>query len=251
MPSTKLNKETFRNHLHYGKWIYVVIALVAYFVGDLLFTTTAYRSPPERKVEFQIVGSYVDLTVLEQIAEEIMLQAPEIDPTLEEISVYNIQYSGDAEADIYGAQKYMVMLAAREGDWYMLNRQLMEQAVAQGVATPLDEYFESGALDGAGLDMESVTLEEPVLDEDETPTGVRHIYAIPCTNLNRMLESDIAYDNRDKYLVLMSYSANPDTSVQVARRFMDALTAPLPENLPEYMQGGLLGDDLLEEAAAP
>lgn len=228
MPNTKLSRETIKNHMHYSKWFYVLIAVGAFFLGDLLFTTTTYRPPAERKVVFEIVGEYLGVEPLQAIADEIMLAAAEIDPTLEEISVYSIQYSGDAETDIYGAQKYMVMVAAREGDIYMLSRALMEQLATQGALSPLDEYIEAGLIDVDGLDMESVALDEPVENEDDPPTGVKHVYAIPATRLNRMLSPDIMFDNRDKYFVLMSYSANPETSVKVMQRMMDALTAPEP-----------------------
>lgn len=228
MPNTKLKKESLKTHFHYAKWFYVVIALGAFFLGDLLFTTTEYRSPPERKVDFEIVGQYAEVETLQAVADEIMKDAAQIDPTLEEIGMYHIAYSGDAETDIYGAQKFMVMIAAREGHVYMLDRALMEQLLAQDAILPLDEYIDAGILKADGLDMESVTFDEPVLDEGEQPSGKRYVYAIPCANLNRMRTPEISYDNRDKYMVMMAYCPNPETTAKVMQRVIDELTAPDP-----------------------
>lgn len=233
MPSTKLNKDNLINHFHYSKWVYLVIAVGVFFIGNMAYTMTAYRSPPERKVDFQFVRGYINTEPIQAIADEIMQGAEQIDPTLEEIGVYNIAYSGDAETDVYGAQKFMVMIAAREGDVYMLNRQLTEQLASQGALTPLDDYIEAGLIDADGLDLSPGTFAEPADEEDGQPSGIERVYAIPAGGLVRLSEPDIECDHTDAYLVLMKYSANPETSVKVMQRMMDALSQPSPKQPTE------------------
>lgn len=225
MPNTKITREGLKNHLHYGKWIYIAIALVAFFVGEMAFTMTEYRPPKERKVDFEIVGAYINSDPVQQIADEILSDAASIDPTLEAIDIYSIQYSGDPETDIYGAQKYTVMMAAQEGDLYLVNRELMEQIVAQGGAMPLDEFIDRGLIDVDGLDLSAVTLDEPV-EEGAESTGKRHVYAIPASDLVRLSQVDISYSVEDKYFVLMWHSANPETSLKVLQRMRARLQTP-------------------------
>lgn len=241
MPNTRINKQNWRNHFQYAKWVYVLLAIVIFFGCDMIYTMTEYRPPNERKVDFEIVGSYADTETLQTISDGLLEQGQAFDPTLEEIGMYAIAYSGDAETDIYGAQKYMVMIAAQEGDIYMVNYDLMQQLVTQGAAQSLDEYISSGLLNVEGLDLSDCTFEEPAPDEETPSSGVKHVYALPAVNMNRMLDSDINYDNRDKYLVLMQYSANPETSAYVMNLLMEELTAPLPE--------GLAGDETAAQDA--
>lgn len=240
MPNTRVTKQKISTHLHYGKWLYILSAVIAFFVVDMAYTMTEYRPPAERKVDIELVGGYPDTDsyLNTEVSSKMMEAGLAADETLEEVYFYTISYSGDAEQDIYGAQKYMVMIAAQEGDIYVVNRTLMEQLVMQGAATPLDGYIESGALNVEGMDLESVTFDEPAEDEETPPSGNRYVYALPASGLNRMLESDINYDNRDKYIVLMSYSKNPDTSIVALQSMIDQLTAPLPEAFSQSAQTG-------------
>ena len=223
MLNTKLSLKTLKNHWHYGKWIYAAVALSLYFIGSMAFTMTAYRAPAERKVEFQLVGTVINIEGADQVAKTLLPEAQVFDPTLEEINVYNIMYSGDASSDYAGAQKYMVMLSVNEGAVYIVNRELMTQLVDQGVATPLDPYIQSGQLNVDGIDLADVTLPEPAYSEDEQPSGASYIYALPCADLERFMQSDIGYDVSDKYMVLMSYTKNPDTAVHVMQGYREAM----------------------------
>lgn len=230
MPNTRITREKLSTHLHYGKWVYILIAVLAYFAVDLAYTMTEYRPPKERKVEVQIVGSYVNTDgFLAEVAAKMLADGQAQDETLEEVSIFALNYSGDPEQDIYGAQKYMVMLAAQEGDIYMVSRPLLEQLVSQGAALPLDPYLQDGTLRAEGMDLSGVTFAEPAPSEDEAPSGEEHVYALPAAGLNRMLEADISYDNRDQYLVIVSYCANPDTTARAMQTMIDQLTAPPPE----------------------
>ena len=225
MPNTKFSREALKTHLHYGKWVYVAIIVGVFALGSMIFTMTRYMPPSERTVVFQIVGGYANIEPLEQIADEILTNdGAAIDPTLEEIGIQNIVYSGDASTDVYGAQNFMVKIAAGEGDIFMVNRELTEQLVLMGGAQPLDEYINSGIIDTAGMDIDSVTFDEPAPNEDEQPSGVRHVYALSASGLVRMTEADIGFDVSDKYLVLMVRSTNPETSVKFMQRMMDALS---------------------------
>ena len=225
MPDTRITKDRLKNHLHYGKWIYVLIAVVAWFAVDLVYTMTEYRPDRYHKVDVQLVGNSVYSDVgLEAVAEKALDAVKPLDERLEAVNILNIAYSGDSSADIYGAQKYAVMLAAGEGSVYFINRTLLDNMVAQGGALPLDGYIESGALP-KGL---AVTL--PEADEDGNPTGTSHIYAVDVSGLGLMLSDDIGYDSRDKYAVIFASCVNPDTAVAVLNSLIAELTGPAPDS---------------------
>ncbi len=230
--SNWFSREALKNHFQYAKWVYVLIFIGVFFVSDLLFTMTAYRAPAERKVDIQVVGYLGSTEGLQQVCDKILPEAQQLDPTLEEINALNIVYSGDAETDIYGAQKFMVMLGAQEGDIYIVNRPLLEMLAGQGGALPLDAFIERGLLPTEGVDLDSVRVPEPVLKEGAPPSGIQPIYALPAASMGRMQGIDIGYDNADKYLVIMQYSKNPETTALVMGLLMDALSAPAPEAAP-------------------
>jgi hypothetical protein len=133
MPNTRITKEKLKNHLHYGKWIYVLIAVVAWFAVDLVYQMTEYRPDKFHRVDVQLVGNSVMSDAgLNAVADAALEAVKPLDERLEEVNLYNIAYSGDSSTDVYGAQKYAVMLAAGEGSIYFVNRTLLDSMVAQG-----------------------------------------------------------------------------------------------------------------------
>ena len=230
MPSTRLTRERLRNHWQYGKWVYVVILAAAYFLGSMVYTMTAYRSPADRRVEFHVVTDRLRaVEPMQAIAQGLLPEAQEYDPTLEVIDVIQMMYSGDPETDMYGAQKFYTFIQAGEGNVYLLPEALMVQMAQTGGALELDAFIQSGALDVAGLDLSGVTFEEPVFDEDEDETGAvtgaprpTHVYAIPCKHMARLAQEDTMLDIDNLYMVVMGYCKNPDTTAFVLNAFMEA-----------------------------
>ena len=243
MPDTRITKERIKNHLHYGKWVYVLIALVAWFAMDLVYTMTEYRPDRYHRVDAQLVGnSLMQDEALEKVALNAVQAVAPQDPKLEEVNLYNIAYSGDAATDIYGAQKFTVMLAEGSSSIYCLNRSLLGDMVAQNAALPLDGYVESGLLP------RELALTLPEMDEDGQPTGNSHAYAIDISGLGGMLSDDIGYDVRDKYAMIFASCVNPDTAAQVLRNIMDQLTGPAPDSI--FAQSLAAEEAALAEEAA-
>lgn len=229
MPNTKISKGDIKNFLSYSKWIYIVIAVVIWMLADILYAATEYQTPNERQVCFQLVSSYAETEMaLPTVAEKALVAGQAYDETLEEVVFYHIGYDPDDTSDAYGSQKYLLMLAVGEGDIYMVERSLMEQLVDEGYCLPLEGYIATGLLDPGDVDLESVTYHEsPELDTYDP--NATHVYGIPMKNMNAMLEEDISFDNRERYMVLMGFSANPDTSVAVMNDVIAQLTAQLPD----------------------
>ena len=244
MPNTKLTKAALANHFHYGKFIYAALIIGVWMLTDLVYTATEYRPPNERKVDIQMVGAFSNVDKLGEVA-RIALEAGQrhetdidrmngvdvdgegYEPPLEEVTFYSIDYDTENEGDPYGVQKYMVTVAAQEGDIYFVNRKLMEQLVNEGVAVPLDIYIEAGILKPGDRDLSAVTFNAPTFEEGSA-SGNAHVYALQADTLYRLIEDEI-YDTRGTFMLITTFSANPETAAVVMQSIIDQLETEKPE----------------------
>ena len=239
MPNTKYSREYLKNHFFYSKRLYLAVIIIAVALAEVGFTMTRYQAPDARLVDIQLIGGYANTLEVEEMTAALLeagqayelerdraagvdVESPEYEIPLQEVGIYNINYTGDAnnEEDYYAGQKYMVMLAAQEGDIYVVSYDMMVQLVTDGGVAPLDPFIESGILSTEGVDLETVTFDEPVLYEEDEPTGNRYVYALPAAELTG-LRKELGYPVADKYLVIMAYSDNQDTSAAVIRALFD------------------------------
>ena len=227
-------KRDIKNHFQYRVWVYLLIAVAGWFAADLLYTVTTYHPPSERKVDFVLVqGGFLDTEALSaSLSAPALVQGQAYDQTLEEVEFYSISYSGDSTADVYGAQVFLVRIAAQEGDIWILPQTLFTQLHVQGALMPLDDFVEQGLLHTQGLDLSRCILKAPSEQTSEDgaplpPDGEEHLYALPVSGLKGLEE--IGYQTQDAYAVMMGYSANPQTSAAVLDWVMEHLKEGLPE----------------------
>lgn len=247
MPNTKLTREGIRNYFHYSKTTYLIIAVIAVFVGDLLFSMTSYRAPNERNIEVELVAGYADteqLAPYEQAALEALtayeierdqaagidVSAEDYEPQICEVSFLLLGYDTDGDESYYGAQKYMVTMAAQEGDIFVVERGLLEGLVSDGLAVDLSPYIENGVIDPGARDLSRVTFNEYVnVDAGEEPTGNTCVYALQADDLTGLW--DVAQFNpTDKYIVVMSYSENQDTAAAMVQWMIDTFESNEPDS---------------------
>lgn len=252
MPKTALKKEHLKDFFSYHKWIYLLLAVCVWMLADVLYSATEYKVPNNKQVYFQVVSPYVELEGgLMALESEALAVGQEFDPTLEEVIFQRIAYDPDNDTDGYGGQQYMLMVGVGEGDIYILPEEPMHVLVNEGYLLPLEGYIEEGLLDPGDVDLSHVIFGESEELEEYDPNA-KHVYAIPLTNLNRMLEPDINVDNRKMYMVLMGFSENPETSVYVMDYVIEQLTAPLPDwvaPLPTPLPDGQNAfDNVLQDA---
>ena len=240
MPNTKLTREKLKIHFHYSRMIYLLVIAVAVLIGNLAYSVTTYHAPNARRVDIELVGAYADtsseacqeaiaqLLAAGQEAERaadaeqgIDVTAEDYECALQEVDMLTIEYdanSSDSESSYYGLQKYMVTLAAQEGDIYFLSRSQLIELIEQNAIVPLDEYIESGVIDPGDRDLGNVTFDE--YDDDENATGERHIYALQASSLTGLSEK-LSYDPEDKYMAILSFSENPDTAAAVMQEMIE------------------------------
>ena len=241
MPNTKLTREKLKNHFQYGKMIYVLIIIVAALVGNLVFTMTVYKAPNPRRIDVELIGSYSDtgtqaaqeaagaLLALGQEYERArdeqagLTGAEDYEIPLQEVSFLSLDYDPESSSEdaYYASQKYLVTLAAQEGDIYVLSRTLMSDLVEQNILVPLDDYIASGVIDPGDRDLDRVRFD--AYNDDETATGEQKIFGLQADALTGLTET-FGYYPSDKYLCIVAFSKNQDTAAAVLQGMIDMFT---------------------------
>lgn len=243
MPNTKITREKFKNHLHYGKNIYIALLLAAFFVGDILYTVTTYKAPNERNVQIELVGNYSETDKEEPVlialeagqayerardeAAGIDVNSPSYEPALQEVEFISLPYdpSGEESEAYYGYQKYSVTLASAEGDIFILDSSLLDYLLSEGLLVDLTPYIESGVLTpGEQCNVAKGTYAEFV-PEGEAPTGRNCVYALQADSLLGLYDT-FMFNPTGKYMVVLDYSLNQDTSVAVMQSLIEQFDQP-------------------------
>ena len=238
MPNTKLTQDRMKNHWHYGKMIYLAVAVIAAMLADLVFTATTYHAPNERRVDIYLVSHYINFETDTSPAVAEMLavgQAYEIErdraagvdvdaagyeAPLQEVTVVGMMYDENSEDSYYQQQKYSLTLTTQEGDIFILSREMMNGLAEQGYLTDLTPYIESGLLNPG--DMKRAMYYE-YTEPNEEPSTNKCVYGLATDELTGMYRS-LGLDYRERYMVILSYCANPDTAATIMQWMIDEYT---------------------------
>ena len=120
---TPLTKEKLQNHFTYSLWKYALLAVIAIFGWNLIYSMTAYQAPEEKKVVMGVYsfGSEDNINAyMEKVRVELM-------PDMEEM--YASYIAADAT---YGDMILSTRIAARDCDIYVLPRAQFQSYSAQG-----------------------------------------------------------------------------------------------------------------------
>ena len=232
---TRLTGERLKDHWVYSSWKYLLMIILVVVGWNLIYSITQYRPPREKKLEVYLLSNSYDADKLAALASEyadIYVGKPEAaDGSIEEVNFLTLNFGGNG--DTYGPQVLMTLLAALEGDIYMVTEDTLSSFVAQELATPLNAYVEAGVISVPDEYIDSVTRSE-ILGEDENGNPLysanRYIYGVPANDMYGLLTEGYV-DNRNQYFVVMSYSANPDLAVDLIGRLQQRFTAEKPQAL--------------------
>lgn len=216
---TPINKHTLSHHLQYNAWKYAVLVVVSIFLWDIIYTTTAYRPPQDKRIDLYIQSSTADSDRMDRVFEEIRAQA------LPELEVINTAFlfGGGGQADMVTAQQLMTYTMAQEGDLYFLRSEDYKQYAAQGVFLDLEPVIAQGRLDAHDIDLTSGYVATQQYDESAkqmVTTSTRRLYGIPAANLPGFA-SELNIDHRDLFLAVTVYNDNDENVL----RFLDKLIA--------------------------
>ena len=207
---TPLTSARLKQHLTYNWWKYVLAAILAVGLVDMLYTFTAYRPPRDKTVSFYIYG-LMDETALTEYMENV--RQTEM-PDMEEMKPLML-----LEDDTYGPMQLMTYMAAGEGDVYLLAREEFLNYASSGSLIPLEDDAELIALfDSAGVSLQSGWRRD-------TEAGETHLYGIPLEKLPGLTRYAYA---KDGYLCLVITSQNLDNAKKFLRILCrDALSSGL------------------------
>lgn len=201
----------------------IVLAIVGW---DLLYTSTAYRPPEEKKVDFYVYAAGADADALEAYMADVQQN---IMPDMEQMSPVILM--GGASDDMYSNMQLSVYIMAGEGDVYLLPHEIFVSFAMQGAFLPLDDYVTAGALTLPPGDMESYRFAPEEMAES--------LYGIPAKELNGLL--DFSVDPRNMVLCVLYNGKNDDNSVRFVDYFIQSNLKEAPQwftDAIEAQQGG-------------
>lgn len=208
---TRFNWTNFKRHLTYNGWKYILAAVLIGFGIDMLFTTTRYIVPNDKKIEIYIYGYANDETL-----EQYMIETgKEETPDMEEMSCQVIM-PDDQQADMV----LQVRLMAQEGDIYIVPRDRFFSCSSVGFFAELDSYPEI---------MELIEEKDIKTDtgwrtlEEQTE---RHLYGIPVSQLPSL--GYFAYVE-DGYVCLYVGSGEDGDTIRFLKRFLTDMSVPVSE----------------------
>lgn len=197
--NTPVNARTLKQHFAYNWWLYLLSAVLAVVLVNLLFTVTAYHPPEDKKVEFFVYG-YTDNNALEEYLAHVRETEME---DMEEVS--SLMLLDDSN---YGPMQLMTYLAAGEGDVFLLPREQFLSVASSSGLLPLEGDEELLALfSGAGISLQSGWRKN-------TDTGETHLYGIPQSKLPGLEKFAWA---KDGYLCVLATGGNDVNAMKFLR----------------------------------
>ncbi len=192
-----ITKRIIRNHFHYGFWKYLLLAVIALFGWNLLYTTTRYRPPEDKKVEFIAEAASMNGLDVQTLADTIHAQ---VMPEMEEVTASSITYD-----DTYGDMQLIVWVSAGQGDVYLLSKDRFTSLTQEEALLDLSPYLADGTLQTDGIDLSRGYAKN-------ADTGARELLGIPADSLTGLA----AYGLRtsDGVLCVLARNGNDEYSIK-------------------------------------
>ncbi|MBQ9262648.1 MAG: hypothetical protein IJ189_00375 [Clostridia bacterium] len=210
---TPLTPENIKHHFTYSSWKYVLLVVAAVMGWSIIYTTTAYRSPQEKRIDVYVQSPTTSNEILDAFLKPIWEKAtPEME-TVEGVTLSLVD-------DYYTTMQLATYVFAGEGDIYFLAEQYFKGLASQGAFLPLEDYVEDGTIDMEGIDLSKgyVTVVE-AYDENDVPLSTaQHLYGIPLDSFYGFMNG-MQIDNRGMYAAILTNNQNEDNVIP----FFDAL----------------------------
>lgn len=213
MPNIPITKKRIKTHFAYSWWKYALLAILAVFGWNLLYTTTHYRSPEHLKVEWYC-DSHAPLSGGKDVDELMDELHQTIFADMEEVTFTEVGLD-----ETYGDMQLMVWASAGQGDLYMLGRDRFKGIASGGAMADLQPYIDSGELNAYDIDLTNGY----VADEE---TGKLFLVGIPADTLTGLNEYGILTENR--VLGLLASGGNTDTAIRLMQYLIDTMRVAQP-----------------------
>ncbi len=245
---TPIKKKAVKNHFAYGWWKYALLIIVAVFGWDLIYTSTAYRPPEDKKVLFYVSASSGDSEKIDEYMAQVQQKDME---DMEEMSSVVLLGSG-GESDPYSTMQLSVYIMAGEGDLYLLPHDTFANYALQGAFLPLDDYILEDKLMLPPGDMGNYRfvieeMEEEIKDVNTTEKEIEEgkepfLYGIPADELYGLL--DFSIDPRNMVLCVLYNNQNNENTVKFLNHVLKDQKKEAPKWFLEVLEKeqGLLED---------
>lgn len=217
---TPINKNAIRQHFTYAWWKYALLAVLAVFGWNLIYTVTEYRSPADKKIDM-FVFSYGENELMNAYIEQIRTTYMS---DMEEMTSYFVGVD-----DTYTAMQLSTYIGAGEGHLYILPKDYFQSYASQGAFLPLEDV--PGLTDM--LTEAGISYDRGWRTEEDS--GEKHLYGIPLADFPGL--SAYLYDTSDLYISITVANGNDENSYKFLQRFLtDMLEEPIVIDLAELTE---------------
>ncbi|MBQ2991799.1 MAG: hypothetical protein IJD60_11030 [Clostridia bacterium] len=220
MAANRMTKKWLKNHFAYSWWKYMLVICVSILGVNVLFTTTAYRPPEEKKIEIYVLNGFVTAQAMQ---DELLPLFQEACPDQESFFVANINLSGN---DAYAYMQFSTYIAAQQGDVCLMPESEVHKLSAEGAEhafVDLTEYVSGGVIDTKDIDLSGGML--------RTESGEKRLFAIPADSLYGLLNH--GNDPADSYLVMLAHGGNDANAARTVNLLIEQYHQEKPEGYDE------------------
>ena len=204
---TPINGETLKHHMTYGLWKYALMAACVVMGWSLIYTTTAYRSPQDKRIDVYILSNTASSELVEQFLEPVWKETV---PEMEIVSGVVVSLIDDYTTTM----QLMTYMAAGEADIYFMNEQYFKSYASQGSFLELEDLVESGQIDPGDADLSKgyVAYVEEYDDQGRAVKTSCHLYGIPLDSFYGFM-GGMQLDNRGMYAVITVNNQNDENVI--------------------------------------
>lgn len=217
---TPINKEQLRHHWNYNAWKYLLMVVLTIFGWSLIYTTTAYRSPQDKRIDLYVMTATATQEKMDAFMKPIW---EEVTPDMETVSSVVLSV-GDEYTSYMQLTTYIF---AGDGDIYFITKDFFESFASQGAFLPLDDLVADGTLDVGDVDLKKGYVTQ-VLDYEMDANGLerpimgeRHLYGIPLDSFYGFMEG-MQLDNRGLYAVVLAMNQNDENVIPFFNALLQA-----------------------------
>ncbi len=213
---TPVNKSTVQNHLTYSFWKYLVMGVCVVMGWSLIYTTTAYRSPQNKRIDLYVQSSTTSSELIDQFIEPVWKATV---PDMESVSSVVLMPLDDYTTTM----QLMAYMAAGDGDIYFCTEQTFKSYAAQGSFLELEELVADGSIQVDDVDLSKgyVAYVEQYDDSGKPISTTQHLYGIPLDNFYGFM-SRMSLDNRNMYAVITVNNMNDENVIPFFNALLDA-----------------------------
>jgi len=222
---TPVNNKNIRTHFTYNSWKYLIVLVVGIFGWDLVYTTTQYQPPQEKRIDVFVQTFFSSQEIVDQFMEPIWKETvPEME------SVTSVVQMPD---EVYGQMQYTAYISAGDIDILFAEESYFKSFASNGTFLPLDDLVASGQIQVDGVDLTKgyVTYVEDYESDMKPVVGEMHLYGIPLESFYGFMDG-MQIDNRGLYAAILVNNMNEENVIP----FFNALLQAGRGDMPEWMK---------------